>query len=115
MRQIDKLFIVFLTQCRLISKFYDNWKYPLATIQAAQNQNQTNAGGLANFLKLKIGAKAILKVNLDIHDHLINCQTGNTSYNEFAEGSVGKVYLKFSDEQADINTTRSPHIGSQNY
>ena len=34
--------------------------------QAAQNQNQTNTGGLAKLLKLKIGAKVMLIVNIDI-------------------------------------------------
>ena len=34
-------------------KIPDNCKYPLALIQAAQNQKQTNAGGLAKLLKLK--------------------------------------------------------------
>ena len=38
-------------------KIQDNCKYPLALIQAAQNQKQTNTGGLAKLLKLKIGAK----------------------------------------------------------
>ena len=34
-------------------KIPDNCKYPLATIQAAQNQKQTKTGVLAKFLKLK--------------------------------------------------------------
>ena len=38
-------------------KIPDNCKYPMATIQAAQNQKQTNIGGLVKFLKLKIGEK----------------------------------------------------------
>ena len=42
-----------------------NCKYSLALIKAAQNQKQTNTGGLENLLKLKIGAKVILMVNLD--------------------------------------------------
>ena len=37
-------------------KVPDNCKYPLAMIEAAQNQKQTNKGGLAKLLKLKIGA-----------------------------------------------------------
>ena len=35
-------------------KIPGNCKQPLALIQAAQNQNQTNIGGLAKLLKLKI-------------------------------------------------------------
>ena len=45
-------------------KIPDICKYPLATIQAAQNQKQTNTGCLAKFLKLKVGAKVMLTVNL---------------------------------------------------
>lgn len=37
-------------------------------IQAAQNQKQTNTGGLAKLLQLKIGAKGMLTVNIDIQD-----------------------------------------------
>ena len=69
-------------------KIPDNCRYPLATIQAAQNQNQRNAGGLAKFLKLEVGAKVMLTVNLDIQDRLINGHTGNTSHSEFAQGSI---------------------------
>ena len=69
-------------------KIPDNCRYALATIQAAQNQKQTNTGGLAKFLKLEVGAKVMLTVNLDIQDRLINVHTGNTSYSEFAQGSI---------------------------
>ena len=69
-------------------KIPDNCKYPLAAIQAFQNQKQTNTGGLTKFLKLKCGAKVMLTVNLNIQDRLINCQTGNTSHIEFSKGSV---------------------------
>ena len=41
-------------------------KYPLAAIQAAQNQQNTNIGGLVKLFKIKIGAKIMLTVNADI-------------------------------------------------
>ena len=50
-------------------------------------------------LKSKTGAKIMLTVNLDIQDRLINDQTGNLSCNEFAQGVVRKVYIKFPDEK----------------
>ena len=56
-------------------KIPENCKYPLATIQDTRNQNQTNTG-LAKLLQLKIGAKVMLTVNIDIKDRLINGQTG---------------------------------------
>ena len=79
-------------------KIPDNSKYPLALRQAAQNQKQTNTGSLEKLLKLRIGAKVMLTINIDIQDRLINGQTGNIRHIEFAQGSIRKVYVKFSDE-----------------
>ena len=63
-------------------------KYPLTIIQAAQNQKQTNIRGLEKSLKLKIGAKVILTVNLDIQDRIIIGQTETISHIEFVQSSV---------------------------
>ena len=67
-------------------KIPDNCKYPLALLQAAQSQKQTKTGNLTKFLKLKIGAKVMLTVNIDMLDHLINGQTGIIWHIEFAQG-----------------------------
>ena len=69
-------------------KIPDSCKYPLATIPAVQNQKQTNIGGLAKLLKIKIDANVMLTVNLDIQDRLMNGQTGNTKNIEFVQGSI---------------------------
>ena len=81
-------------------KIPGNCKYQLAMILPAQNQKQTNTGGLARLLKLKIGPKVMLTVNVDIQDRLINGRTGNFKHIEFVHGSIHKVHAKFSDEQA---------------
>ena len=94
-------------------KITDNCKYPLALIQAAQNQKQTNTGGLAKLLKLKIGANVMLIVNIDMLDRLLNCQTAVIRH-EFAESSARKVYIKFSDEQTGSKAMRSSYLGRQN-
>ena len=72
----------------------DNCKYPQATIQVSQNQTRRNTS-LAKLHKLKIGAKVMLTVNLDIHDPLINGQAGNINHIEFVQVSVRKVYVKY--------------------
>ena len=82
-------------------KIPENRKYTLGLKIVAQNQKQTNTGGLAMLLKLKIGAKVMLTVNIDIQDRLINDQTGIIGYIEFAQGSACKVYVKFFDEKDD--------------
>ena len=80
-------------------KIPDNYKYPLVTIQVAQNQKQSKAGGLTKLL------------NWDIQNRLINGQTGNNRYTEFAQPCVGKVCLKFSNEQAVLKAIRSFYFG----
>ena len=65
-------------------------------------------------LKLKIGAKVIITVNLDTKDSLINDQPGNISHSEFAQSSVPKVYLKLSDEQSGLKAMKSSYLGRQN-
>ena len=49
----------------------------------------------------------MLTVNLDMQDCLTNGQTGNISQIEFAQISVQKLYVKFSDEQAGLKAVRS--------
>ena len=65
---------------------------------------------LAKLIKLQIGAKEMLAVNLDIQDCLTNGQTGNISHTEFAYGSVWKVYIKFFDERACWKAMRSFYL-----
>ena len=59
----------------------------MVTIQAAKNQKHRNTG-LTKLLKMKIGTKVTLTVNLDMQDRLINGQTGNIKHIKFVQGSV---------------------------
>ena len=90
------------------NKISDNYKYTLILIQGPQNQKQTITG-LANFFKVKIGAKVMLKVSIDIKDRLISGQTGFIGHVEYAQGIVFKVYVKFSDEKAGLKAMRSSY------
>ena len=95
-------------------KFHIIVKYPVALILAVKNQKQTNTGGLAKLLKLKIGVKVMLTVNVDMQDRRINGQTGNAKHIEFVQSSIHKVYVKFSDEQTGLRAMRSSYVGRQN-
>ena len=44
----------------------------------------------------------MLIVTVDIHDRPIDGHTGNFRHIELAQGSVLKVYVKFSDEKAGL-------------
>ena len=46
----------------------------MATTQKARNQKQTNTGGLAKLVKLRIGTKVMLPVNIVIQDNLITAK-----------------------------------------
>ena len=59
---------------------------------------------------MKIGTKVTLTVNLDMQDRLINGQTGNIKHIKFVQGSVWKVYIKFSDEQVGLKAMRSSYL-----
>ena len=48
----------------------------------------------------------MLTVNIDIQDRLTNGQLGIIRHIEFAQASVRKVYVKFSDEQAASKAMR---------
>ena len=58
-------------------------------------------------MKLKIGAKVMLTVNMDIQNRLINGQTRNIRHIEFAHAIARKVYVKFSNEYNGSKTMRS--------
>ena len=49
-------------------------------------------------LKLKIGAKVMLTVNINIQYRLIIGQKGIANHIEFAQGSICKLYITFSDK-----------------
>ena len=52
----------------------------------------------------------MLKTNVDIKNHLINGQKDFITHIEFAQGSVHKVCLKFSDEQAGSKAMKSTYL-----
>ena len=56
-----------------------------------------------------------MTVNVDIQDRLINGQTRNAKHTKFVQGSIHKVYVKFSDEQAGVKAMRSSYLGRQNF
>ena len=45
-------------------------------IKEALYRNQTDTGGLASVIKIKVHSKVMLTVNLDLSDRLLNCQLG---------------------------------------
>ena len=52
-------------------------------------------------VKLKIGTKVMLTVNIHMQNRLLNDQIGIIRHFGFAQCNVSKVYVFFSHEQSD--------------
>ena len=70
-------------------------KYPETLISLAQNKKQSETGGLAKCLELKVGAKVMVTVNVDIQDRLINGQVGEVIGFEIKNSIVKKFISSF--------------------
>ena len=62
----------------------------------ARNQIAIITHGLTKVLMLKVGARAMLTVNVDIEDRLINGQIKKVSVKEKYGDNVAKLYVKLS-------------------
>ena len=60
----------------------------------ARNQIAIITHGLTKVLMLKVGARAMLTVNVDIEDRIINGQIKKVSVKEKYGDNVAKLYVK---------------------
>ena len=83
-------------------------------IEKVLNRNQSETGGLARILEIKINARVMLTVNIDIADRLINGQIGTVKHISYdSNGHIFKMYIKFDDAQADLKKIDTDHFGKQ--
>ena len=74
-----------------------NCQFTESDIIAAQNRRLSDTGGLAKCCKLKLEAKVMLTVNLDVQDRLINKQIGVVKHLEVIENKSSTIYTKFEN------------------
>ena len=86
---------------------------PQRLIEQMQQRKVTDTGGLEFKLTIKIGAKVMLTINLDIEDKLINGQIGRVTNIAFKNNQVSKIYVKFFDEEAGLNRMRADRYALQ--
>ena len=84
-----------------------------SVIEAARNQKQTKTGGLAKTLELKIGARVMLTVNIDVDDKLMNGQIGKVSFVKMKSGHVTKIYIIFDDPDVGRKKRASDQLACQ--
>ena len=91
-----------------------NCKHPETLISLAQNKKQSEIGGLAKCLELKVDAKVIVTVNVDIQDMLINGQAREEIGFEIMNSIVKKDYFEFQYPLVGRDGMLSNHFAKQN-
>ena len=79
----------------------------LNTVNKALNRPQSQTGGLAKLLQLKVGARIMLTVNIDVLDRLINGQIGTVRHIKIDQNTVTKIYVEFDDSRAGLSAIRN--------
>ena len=77
-----------------------NCGFTESDIIAAQNRKPSDTGDLVKCLTLKLEAKVIPTVNVDVQGRLINGQIGVVKHLEIIENKVSIIYVKFDDPDA---------------
>ena len=75
-------------------------------IKEALDWNQTDNGGLASVIKIKVNSRVMLTVNVDLSDRLVNGQLGTAISKHISKNlndKVTKIYIKFEDGGAGQN------------
>ena len=104
-----------LVSIQALDKLPKNCKVSNSDMQSAQNRKQSESGGLALQLKLKIDARVMLTMNVDIEDRLINGQVGTVNhFRKNQHNQITIVYVKFDDEKAGVKKMNSDHFAKTN-
>ena len=83
-------------------------------INKALNRNQSETGGLAGLLNIKVNARVMSTVNIDIADRLINGQIGTLKHIVTDRGNVVKIYMLMDDSNAGLKKRNSDALGRHN-
>lgn len=75
----------------------------VADIEEAQNRRQSETGGLALLLHVKVEARVMITTNIDISDRLINGQLGTVKQFKTQNGKVQVIYIEMDDNKAGIS------------
>ena len=70
-------------------------------IKEALEWNQSDTGGIASVIKVKVNSSLTLTVNLDLSDRLVNGRLGKVKHiSKDLNGEVTKIYIKFDNAGA---------------
>ena len=81
---------------------------PRQKIIEVLNPSQSETGGLAGVLDIKLNARVMSTVNIDLQDRLVNVQLGTVKcIRKDSERNVSKIYVKFDDSKASLKRMNS--------
>ena len=83
-------------------------------INKVLNRNQNETGGLAGILKIKMNARVMLIVNIDLQERIVNGQLGTVMHIASNLQGISKIYLKFDDTRAGVKAMNADILGKQN-
>ena len=83
-------------------------------ISKALNRKQSETGGLARILHLKLEARVMLTCNIDIEDRLINGQIGTVRHIAVNNRAcVEKIFIELDDNKAGCKMIRQDYLARQ--
>ena len=86
----------------------------LCKIEKVLNRSQSETGGLAGTLELKINARIILTLNVVLEDRLVNGQLGTAKhFQKDKNGNVLKIYIAFDDCEAGLKSISKDAFASR--
>ena len=87
---------------------------PCQRIIEVLNHNQSESGGYAEVLDIKLNARVMLTVNIDLQDRLVNGQLETVKcIHTDSERNVSKIYIKFDDSKDGLKRMNSDAFGKQ--
>ena len=90
-------------------------KYVSASlIDKALNRSQSQTGGLAGKLSIKVGARVMITSNIDVADRLSNGQIGTVHHIKLDGNKVSCVYVKMDDDCAGLKLIHSDNYAIRN-
>ena len=88
---------------------------PQQKVNEVLNRKQSETGGLAQSLQIKLNARVMLAVNIDLQDRLVNGQLGTIKHiSTDKQGNVAKIYIKFDDSKAGAKKINLDPLAKRN-
>ena len=83
-------------------------------IEQTLNRSQSETSGIAGALELKVNARIMVTVNIDLDDRLVNGQLGTVKHIlKDKKGTVTKIYVAFDDNPAGLKNMSIGFYGFQ--